>query len=110
MGAFIGMRRFAFPVLKPPEPFRYQTLTSLEEGLGAELAASTAEACARWLDGSSAPSAPGASSQAQQPACGAAPVWLIHITDSAVRCQPLSEWKVTALALLDTALYMGPSS
>ena len=88
--------RFAFPVLKPPEPFRCKTLASLEEGLGADLAASTAQACAGWLDGSSPASAP---DQASLPAQGAAPVWLVHIADTGVRCQPLSTWQVNALAL-----------
>lgn len=90
------MCRFAFPVLKPPDPFKYQTLASLEEGLGAELAASTAEACACWLDGSTAAREP---NQAPLPAQGAAPVWLVHVADTGVRCKPLSEWQVTLLLL-----------
>ncbi|CAL5221045.1 g3168 [Coccomyxa viridis] len=75
---------FAFPVLKPPEPFRCKTLASLEEGLGADLAASTAQACAGWLGGISPASA------SEQ---GAAPVWLIRVADTGVRCQPLSTWQ-----------------
>ena len=80
-------------MLKPPEPFRYKTLATLEEGLGAELAASTAEACACWLDKSTSASEP---RQATLPAKGAAPVWLIHIANTGVCCQPLSKWQVNS--------------
>ena len=73
-------------MLKPPEPFRCKTLASLEEGLGADLAASTAQACAGWLGGISPASA------SEQ---GAAPVWLIRVADTGVRCQPLSTWQVS---------------
>ena len=83
-------------MLKPPEPFRYKTLATLEEGLGAELAASTAEACACWLHKSIPASKP---RQATLPAQGAAPVWLIHIANTGVCCQPLSKWQVNVLAL-----------
>ena len=85
------MCRFAFPVLKPPEPFCCKTLASLEEGLGADLAASTAQACAGWLGGISPASA---ADRGHPHAQGAAPVWLIHIADT-VRCQPLSTWQVS---------------
>ncbi len=83
-------------MLKPPEPFRCKTLATLEEGLGGDLAASTAQACAGWLDGSSPASAP---DQASPPAQGAAPVWLIHIADNCVHSQPLSSWQVNASTL-----------
>ena len=83
-------------MLKPPEPFRYKTMATLEEGLGAELAASTAEACTCWLDGSTPASKP---NQASPPAQGVAPVWLIHIADTGVRCQLLSKWQVNVWAL-----------
>ena len=83
-------------MLKPPDPFQYETLASLEEGLGAELAASTAEACARWLDGSAPASEP---NQAPPPALGAPPVWLVYVADAVVRCHLLSKWQVTLLLL-----------
>ena len=69
----------------------------LEEGLGAELAASTAEACREWLDCGSASSEP---DQAAEGNPGGAPVWLVHIADSAAHCQPLAALEVSALMLM----------
>lgn len=85
----LWMRRFAFPVLKPPEPFRCASLQTLEQGLGTELAASTADACSEWLGGSRPSSRP------DQAPHAADPVWLVHIADAGVLCHPLSEWQVS---------------
>ena len=76
-------------MLKPPEPFRCASLQTLVEGLGTELAASTADACSKWLAGSSPSSRPDQASHA------ADPVWLVHIADTGVLCHPLSEWQVS---------------
>ena len=95
------MCRFAFPVLKPPQPLRCKSLTCLEEGLGAELADMTADACTTWLDGSSPSSKPNEASQATQ---RSAPVWLLHVADDGVQCQPLHKWQVCASVTLPDLL------
>ena len=86
--------RCAFPAIKPPQAFCCTSLRTLEEGLGAELAASAAEACHAWLDCGSASSKP---DQAAEGTLGGAPVWLVHIADSAAHCQPLATWEVSTV-------------
>ena len=89
--------RCAFPALKPPQAFCCTGLSTLEEGLGLELAASAAEACREWLDCGSASSKP---NQAAEGSPGGAPVWLVHIADSAVHCQPLATLEVSTAMLV----------
>jgi len=105
-------RRFAFPALKPPEPFGGAPPRPLAAALGDEVAQAVAAACDRWRGigpaagaagapagaagaaGAGRDGGPGAGPSAEEACDPAAPAWLVVVRrGGGAEARPLAAWE-----------------